>query len=127
MLPRFLPAIAERDIAPLCRRSLPSRPLREHAAAVRDELHAGFRFVLERLPNASLFDGINSVIGRFISVFGPLGNLPGAVRDSNGLRASARPLGGPKPSFANIFPWRREITGRGESRRARVVLRARAV
>jgi len=57
-----------------------------------------------RFPSASLFDRINSLIGRFISLFDHLGNLPGALRDSNGLRASNPPSGRSEAEFCQYLP-----------------------
>jgi hypothetical protein len=42
---------------------------------------------------ASLFGGFGSLIDRFNSLFGRLGNLPARGPDSNGLQALGQPSG----------------------------------
>ena len=126
ILPRFFPRIAGRNVVPPCRRFLPAGLLRELVAASRDQPAERFRFVRMEFPGASLLGRFASLIGRFISLFARLGNSSATARRFNNLRVfwvasrAAR-------SFASIFPWTREIAGRGDSRRAPVVPGAQAV
>jgi hypothetical protein len=57
-----------------------------------------------RFPSASLFDRINSLIGRFISLFGRLGKSSLAARHFNDLSGSGQPSGRSEAEFCLYLP-----------------------
>jgi MFS family permease len=59
---------------------------------------------LKPVPGASLVGGFGSLLGRFISLFARLGNLPPIGIDTNDLRPQPHPKTRPKPRFTLFLP-----------------------